>query len=157
MQRRTLRWTLLLLGIPVAIAVLAVAWERRPNPILVTVLPGTVAEGGDPAPVALVLPAGGPFLEVEVARVRAIPMRVVDLPVRGKPGLPVGSLPDADPQAVMTEEAELRDALQRWLAEPGRRLKVVQIWPCIETTSGLFTSSRRTRVILRARLAPSGG
>jgi hypothetical protein len=82
-------------------------------------------------------------------------MKVLDMPVRER-GRTVGTMPNADPDAVAAEERELRAALDAWLAEPGRGLKIEQAWTSGELSTLFFRTSQRYRAVLHARLVPAG-
>src|SRR5688572_25319679 len=156
MRRRPfIRILLLVLGVPLFAWGFGFALSLRPNPILVTVGPRAGGEPELPAPAVPATEAGVSFVEVEVARARAIPMKVLDMPVRDR-GMAVGTLPEADPEGVAAEERELRAALDAWLAEPGRGLKIEQSWTSGEMSVRFFHTSQRYRAILHARLTPRG-
>lgn len=154
-RRPLLRILLLALGIPLLVWGIGFALSLRPNPILVTV--GPRDDGGPRAPYVAppAADAGVPVVEVEVARARPIPMKVDDMPVRER-GRTVGTMPEADPDAVAAEEKELRAALDAWLAESGRGLRIEQSWTGGEMSALFFRTSQRYRAILRARLVPAG-
>ena len=150
MKARRLLWVLLL---PV---LLLLAWgtaeffDQRPNPILVTVLPAGVASTRpEPAP-----PSGAPYTEVEVARSRAVRMKMEDPSFVGSPGGPVLTQQVAAEDAVAAEQVQLRAALDAWLAAPGRRLRIAQSWSGAEVTSWHVAAPQKVRVVLRARLEP---
>jgi hypothetical protein len=154
-RRLLLRVLLLALGIPLFVWGIGVALSLRPNPILVTVGPRDDGRPEPPTPAVPAAAAGVSFVEVEVARARAISMKVLDMPVRGR-GMTVGTMPEADTDAVAAEEKELRAALDPWLAEPGRGLKIEQSWTSGEMSVRFFHTSQRYRAILRARLVSAG-
>ena len=139
-RRRILLWGLLVAALATATWGLARYLDARPNPVLVKVVPGSASAPS--------------VIEVEVARARPIPMKVTMESMHGVPGSATAFVPTADADEVAAQERELRRALDVWLAEPGRGLKVERYWSSAEVGTGLLYASQRGRVVLHAQLVP---